>query len=85
MNWIKHSFTTSCKRAKIEGLRFHDLRHTAATRMVESGANIVAISKILGHSDIKTTMRYTHPEDSLKEALESLGNFGNNTTKIATN
>ncbi len=54
------------------------MRYTAATRMVESGANIVAISKILGHSDIKTTMRYTHPEDSLKDALESLGNFGQN-------
>jgi len=67
------------------GLRFHDLRHTAATRMVEAGVNIVVISKILGHSDIKTTMRYAHPEDSLKEALEALGNFGKNTTKIATN
>jgi len=49
--------------------------------MLESDANIVAISKILGHSDIKTTMRYAHPED----ALESLGNFGKNTTNIATN
>jgi len=53
--------------------------------MVETGANIVAISKILGHSDIKTTMRYAHPEDSLKDALESLGKFGKNTTNIATN
>ena len=70
---------------RIKGLTFHDLRHTAATRMILSGANIVAISKILGHSDIKTTMRYAHPEDSLKDALESLGNFGKNTTKIATN
>jgi integrase len=85
INTIRTAFTAACRRANLKGLRFHDLRHTAATRMVESGANIVAISKILGHSDIKTTMRYTHPEDSLKEALESLGNFGNNTTKIATN
>ena len=82
---IRSAFVTATKRAGLEGLRFHDLRHTAATRMVESGANIVAISKILGHSDIKTTMRYAHPEDSLKEALELLGKFGKNTTKIATN
>ncbi len=82
---IRTAFGTACKRAGLKGFRFHDLRHTAATRMVESGANIVAISKILGHSDIKTTMRYAHPEDSLKEALESLGNFGKNTTNIATN
>ena len=45
------------KRAKMEGLRFHDLRHTSATRMVESGASIVAVSKILGHAALKTTMR----------------------------
>jgi len=85
INTIRTAYTAACRRANLIGLRFHDLRHTTATRMVESGANIVVISKILGHSDIKTTMRYTHPEDSLKEALESLGNFGNFTTKIATN
>ena len=58
--------------AGIKGLRFHDLRHTAATRMIENTGNIVAVSKILGHADIKTTMRYAHPEQSLIEALESL-------------
>jgi site-specific recombinase XerD len=40
--------------------------------MVENGANITAISKILGHADLKTTMRYAHPENSLVEAVESL-------------
>ncbi len=85
INTIRTAFTAACRRANLIGLRFHDLRHTTATRMVESWANIVAISKILGHSDIKTIMRYNHPEDSLKEALKSLGNFGNNTTKITTN
>ena len=48
------------------------MRHTAATMMVKSGTNIVAVSRILGHADLKTTMRYAHPEDSLKEAVESL-------------
>lgn len=48
------------------------MRHTAATRMIESGASIVAVSRILGHADLKTTMRYTHPEDSLKDAVELL-------------
>jgi len=61
--------------ADIKGLRFHDLRHTAATRMIENGANIVAVSKILGHSDIKTTMRYTHPDESLINAVEILSNM----------
>lgn len=82
---IKNGFNAACRRVGIKGFRFHDLRHTAATRMIESGAGIVAVSKILGHSDIKTTMRYTHPDDSLKDALESLAKFSKTTTNIATN
>jgi integrase len=81
---IKNGFSSACRRAGIEGLRFHDLRHSAATRMIESGANIVAVSKILGHSDIKTTMRYTHPDNSLKDALEYLVNYEQSTTNITT-
>lgn len=69
---IKNGFNAACRRAGIQRLRFHDLRHTAATRMIENGASIVAVSKILGHGDIKTTMRYTHPEDSIRDALENL-------------
>jgi len=45
--------------------------------MIESGANIVAVSRILGHADLKTTMRYAHPEDSLKEAVEHLSIHNN--------
>ncbi len=72
---LNRAFIDTLKRAKIEGLRFHDLRHTAATRMVESGASIVTVSKILGHADLKTAMRYAHPDDSLKDAVEKLENF----------
>ena len=72
---LQQAFEGACRRANIKGLRFHDLRHTAATRMIESGASIVAVSSILGHADLKTTMRYAHPEDSLKDAVEKLGNF----------
>lgn len=71
-NALHRIFSLACKKAGIDGLRFHDLRHTAATRMVENTGNIVAVSKILGHADLKTTMRYTHPEDSLVNAVESL-------------
>jgi len=69
---LKGAFERACKKAGIEGLRFHDLRHTCATRMIEAGASIVAVSRILGHSDIKMTMRYSHPDSSLKEAVELL-------------
>jgi len=40
--------------------------------MIENGANIVAVKEILGHSSLEMTMRYAHPEDSLKDAVESL-------------
>ena len=82
---LKKSFLTACRKSGIEGLRFHDLRHTAATRMIESGANIVAVSKILGHADLKTTMRYVHPDSSLREAVENLGNLKSNRTENRTN
>ena len=75
---IKNGFDGACSRAKIYGLRFHDLRHTAATRMIEGRASIVAVSKALGHSDIKTTMRYTHIEDSLRDAFEVLAQVRSN-------
>ena len=62
------------EKAKIENLRFHDLRHTAATRMVEATGNIVAVSRILGHTNIFTTMRYAHPDRSLTDCTDSLAN-----------
>ena len=82
---LNRVFLAAIKRAKIDSIRFHDLRHTAATRMVESGANIVAVSRILGHADLKTTMRYAHPDDSLRDATEKLGEFNLNCSKNRSN
>ena len=42
-------------------MRFHDLRHTAATLMVTGGIDFVTVKEILGHSKIEMTMRYAHP------------------------
>jgi len=42
--------------------------------MIENGANIVAVSRILGHSSLDMTMRYAHPEKSMKDAVEVLAN-----------
>ena len=43
----------------IEGT-IHDLRHTYATNYIRNRGNVVILQKILGHTDIKTTMRYVH-------------------------
>ena len=61
VGWVKTSFRTTCKKACIEGLRFHDLRHTFATRLILNGVDIVTVKELLGHSEIQTTMRYSHP------------------------
>ena len=54
-------FKAACKKAGIEDLRFHDLRHTAATAMITGGIDLVTVSEILGHSTIQMTMKYAHP------------------------
>lgn len=41
----------------------HDLRHTFASNLVNSGQSIYVVSKLLGHSQIKTTTRYSHLAD----------------------
>lgn len=83
-NALKRAFGAACRMTNIEGLRFHNLRYTAATRMAESGANIAAVSRILGHADLKTTIKYSHPEDSLKDAVEKLGNFALNSSQTVS-
>ena len=85
LNWVKHSFRTACKNAGIEGLRFHDLRHTAATRLVEGGIPLHAVAKLLGHSTIRITERYSHPENSINEAVLVLEKFDPNRTENRTN
>jgi integrase len=67
------AWATACRRASIKGLRFHDLRHTFATRLIEHGVNLITVKDLLGHSSVEITQRYTHPNESLKkEAVAAL-------------
>lgn len=56
----KRSFGTACRRAGIEDFRFHDLRHTFASYLAMSGVDLRTLQELLGHKDIKMTMRYSH-------------------------
>lgn len=80
---LKKAWCTVCKVADVKNFRFHDLRHTAATRMVGSGVPINMAKEILGHSDIRTTMRYAHAitEQSL-DAIETLSNYAERNKKV---
>ncbi|MFQ6759442.1 MAG: site-specific integrase [Deltaproteobacteria bacterium] len=57
---ITQAFERVCVRAQIENLHFHDLRHEATSRFFEKGLNIMEVSAITGHKDLKMLKRYTH-------------------------
>jgi len=70
---IKRAFLGACKRAGIENLRFHDLRHTFASRLVENGVDIITVKTLLGHSSVRITERYLHTQgEQKKKAVETL-------------
>jgi integrase len=70
---IKKSFRSALRKAAIVDFCFHDLRHTAATRMADAGADAFTLMSILGHSDIRMTARYTHATNSaIKRAVANL-------------
>ena len=54
---VKRAFQTACRRAGIEDLRFHDLRHTFASWAVQNGADLYRFSRTLGHSTLQMTTR----------------------------
>jgi len=69
------------KKAEITDFRFHDLRHTFATRLAQAGVDLYKISKLLGHKNIRTTQRYAHHcPDSLRDGVEILETDYNLTT-----
>ena len=60
-SYVEHKFKQYVRSAGLrDDLKFHSLRHTFATWLVQSGASIYEIQKLLGHSDIKTTQIYAH-------------------------
>ena len=57
--------------------RLYDFRHTFATRAVEAGVELPVLKELLGHTDIRMTMRYVHPSDRAKrEAIARIERFG---------
>jgi len=49
-----------CEKAGVKKIGWHNLRHTFASQLVAAGASLKAVQELLGHSDIRTTMRYSH-------------------------
>lgn len=74
---IMEEFRAAMTAAGIEDFRFHDLRHTFATRMLRHTGNLKLVSRLLGHSKVETTARYAHVlDDDLANALNSVNLMG---------
>jgi integrase len=70
---IKRSFKTACRLAGIDDFTFHDLRHTFATRLNESGVDKISRRDLLGHSTTEMSDDYTHSYDeTLQKAVDAL-------------
>ncbi len=70
---VKTGWWTALKKAKIEGFRFHDLRHTFGTRLGMKGYDLKTIMEIMGIKDPKVAMIYLNPTPEHKRnAVESL-------------
>lgn len=62
------------KRAGLDDVRLHDLRHSAASDALSAGVPLAVVGRILGHTSAKTTQRYAHvAEDVLKAAAATMG------------
>jgi integrase len=58
---VAAAFTRATARANIKGLRFHDLRHTATSRMADKLPNVIELAAVTGHRSIQMLKRYYHP------------------------
>ncbi len=69
---IKHPWQTARDLAGLPDLRIHDLRHSAASFMINAGIDLYAVGKVLGHANHASTLRYSHlANDTLLAAVEA--------------
>ena len=59
-NYMHRVFNPALKRARLAGFRWHDLRHTFASRLVMAGVDIRTVQELMGHKTLAMTLRYTH-------------------------
>jgi integrase len=80
---VKHVWAEVCRTAKLDNLRMHDLRHSFASMLVNSGLSLPVIGALLGHAQAKTTFRYAHlSDDPLRAATARVGKIVTAAAKI---
>ncbi|MBN2320263.1 MAG: tyrosine-type recombinase/integrase [Acidobacteria bacterium] len=75
-------FERAVKAAKLKGVNFHTLRHTAASHLVMSGVDLATVQEIMRHKTITMTLRYAHLAPEHKQAaVDALQNTLNGTVE----
>ena len=76
--WVSRKFKNAVKASGVRtDIHFHSLRHTGASWLVQSGASIYVVQKLLGHSSISVTMGYSHlVTDELHNVVNTLSRIG---------
>lgn len=69
---VKSAWLKLLERAQIDGFRWHDMRHDFASRLVMAGVPLNTVRDLLGHADIKMTLRYAHLAPGTKAAAVEL-------------
>ena len=84
-NHLRRALRPAMAKAGIVNCHFHDLRHTFATRLVQSGVDLYKVQRLLGHKSPMMTQRYAHhyPE-SLRDGVEILDRRSHRDTKMTT-
>jgi integrase len=78
-----YAWDTMRKNVGLADVRLHDLRHSFASFLVNSGRTLYEVQRLLGHHDPKVTMRYAHlSQDSLLEAVDSMHNLNFKPTAV---
>jgi site-specific recombinase XerD len=83
-SFVRWHFDPALRKAGIQGVSWHKLRHTAASRRVMAGVDLVTVKDFLGHSDIQTTMRYAHLAPAHVKSAINLGSLGQTLTASIT-
>ncbi len=68
INSFRTAWRAACRRAQVHGMKWHDLRHTYASRLTERGVPLSQVRDLLGHASITTTERY---DNQTLEALQA--------------
>jgi integrase len=73
---IHYTWDTARKRAGLRDVRMHDLRHSFASILINSGRSLYEVQHLLGHTQVKTTERYAHlQQDTLMTAANVVANL----------